>query len=82
MEEEVTPVWAMTRRATFQPTRTDNLNPRVLGLVGRTLDWQGMWRITEEDGGPYVGQIAWQPIDESCFRGWVPDEDLVDALSL
>lgn len=79
MSTDVAPAWSLTRRATFQPKRTDNLRPEAVQLIGLTMGWRGLWRISEEDGGPYAGQVAWQPVDETARLGWVPDEDLVDA---
>lgn len=41
--------------ATFNPKRTDDLTPGVADHIGKRLRWEASWIITEEDGGPYVG---------------------------
>lgn len=74
------PVSLRRRVATFQPARTDDLKPDALEHVGETFEWRGLWVVTEDDGGPYVGQTVWERADESLpWFGWVPDEDLVDV---
>lgn len=71
--------WMRTRVATFEPKRRDNLRSEAVGFIGQTLRWRGLWVVTDEDGGPYVGQVVWEPGDRSLWFGWVPDEDLVAA---
>lgn len=73
-----------TVEATFVPKRTDNLRPDVVERVGQRRLWFAGWDITEEDGGPYVGQFAWLPwgtgIDHDWAGfGWIPTEDLADV---
>lgn len=37
--------------------------------------------IEDEDGGPYVGQHAWEEAThEGPYLGWVPTEDLDDIV--
>jgi hypothetical protein len=69
--------------ATFQPKRTDNLKPAAAGYVGWRGEFECLWKITEEDGGPYVGQHAWRVIEENglAHGGWIPTEDLIDIES-
>src|SRR5690606_29233534 len=67
-----------TRWATFTPKRLDTLRPEARAHIGKTYLWHRMWTITEDDGGPYVGQTAWQP-DPEFGVGWAPDEDLTPA---
>jgi hypothetical protein len=73
------PLRAQRRTATFQPKRRDTLRPRAESLIGQTIEWQALWVVTEEDGGDYIGQTVWEPVDEALWCGWVPDEDLVPA---
>lgn len=75
-----TPAWMRTQRATFTPKRTDDLKPGTDALIGQSFEWRGLWVVTEEDGGNYVGQTLWELVDAEVARkhnfGWVPDEDL------
>ncbi len=64
-----------TVRATFRPTRTDNLRPGAHALIGRRLEWRTMWRMDEDDPSP--GQWALEPTDRDLWCGWVPECDLV-----
>jgi len=69
--------------ATFQPKRTDDLKPGVVAYFGHRGRWQVAWRITEEDGGSYVGQWALAPwdVDERFgWLGWAPEEDFRDIV--
>ena len=69
--------------ARFEPKRLDTLRPEARPHVGQTFEWLASWKITEEDGGPYVGQwaftLAYGPDYETAAPnfGWVPEEDLV-----
>lgn len=65
-----------TQWATFTPKRLDTLRPEASEHIGKTYLWRAQWVVTEEDGGPYVGQVAWLPDDHSIRLGWSPDEDL------
>lgn len=65
--------------ATFDPQRRQTLSDEALTHVGLRTRWTAGWDITEEDGGPYVGQLAWIPLDMSVTLGWVPTEDLTDV---
>ena len=62
--------------ATFRPKDLSTLRDRAKPLIGQRLRWQALWAINGEDGGPYVGQWAWEPIDVEPWVGWVPSEDL------
>jgi len=65
-------------RARFEPTRTDDLRPGLLGLVGTAATFEAGWQFEEEDGGPYVGQWAMiAPLGWPC--SWVPLCDLQDV---
>lgn len=66
----------MRVQARFVPKQHGTLRERVSG-VGQVFTWEQMWEITEADGGPYVGQHAWLPVDADV-GGWVPTEDLAD----
>jgi hypothetical protein len=47
-------------------------------FIGRVSTWEAYWLITEEDGGPYVGQWAMmsRELNDEGFPGWVPACDL------
>lgn len=69
----------------FEPKNMDTLKPEALPYVGRLMTFQALWIITEDDGGPYVGQWAMGPAydpDEEDMEifpfGWVPSEDIRD----
>jgi hypothetical protein len=62
--------------ATFQPKRLDTLKPEAAAAVGYRGRFRVIWEITEEDGGPYVGQWAFEFCDRGLRQGWVPEEDL------
>ena len=69
-------------RARFEPKRLDTLRPEARPFVGQTFKWMASWKITEEDGGPYVGQwaftLSYSSVNEGQQNfGWVPEEDLV-----
>ena len=71
-------------RATFCPRRVDDLKPDAIPHVGQTFEWMAAWPITEEDGGPYVGEWAMTLAYRSDGApninfGWVPSGDLVIA---
>lgn len=71
-------MYGRTQVATFKPKRADTLRDRAKPYIGMTAEWRSLWVVTEEDGGDYVGQTVWEPVDAEWF-GWVPDEDLVPA---
>ncbi len=56
-------------RAVFNPKRLDTLRPECLPFIGKTGLFQAMWKIDEEDGGPYVGQWAMGIIKSGC-QSW------------
>lgn len=71
--------------ATFQPVQVGTLKPGVERWIGQRFLWEALWCITEEDGGPYVGQWACTPIQADPYRllglepaAWAPLEDLTD----
>jgi hypothetical protein len=66
--------------ATFNPTRTDDLQPGVADSIGLRCQWQAVWVIEE---GPYAGQWAYSPWKDEQGQyivglpfAWVPREDL------
>lgn len=67
--------------ATFQPRRTDDLKAGAVEWIGRRVVWDVAWLITDEDGGPYVGEFACTlaevPNPPPGFV-WVPSGDLAD----
>lgn len=71
-------------RGTFQPRRRDDLKPGLEAAIGRRMLWSAGWRITPEDGGPYVGEWAMciEPTCEEDKRvftyAWTPSCDLAD----
>ncbi len=65
--------------ATFQPKRMDTLRDLARSFVGDRLRWRCLWGIDDEDGGPYVGQHAWES-ETVPYIGWVPTEDLDDIV--
>jgi hypothetical protein len=69
--------------ATFQPRRTDDLKEHARAWVGVRMRWCAAWEIDEDDGGPYVGQMAMTPHDPTPpgleWLGWVPFCDLADV---
>lgn len=64
--------------AVFRPRRLDDLRPDAAPWVGRQLRSSPGWVITEEDGGPYVGEWAMLPPHDIPL-GWVPQGDLQPA---
>lgn len=62
--------------ARFNPKVKENLRGDAVLQVGNEFEFYHCWKITEEDGGPYVGQDAWMADDPSFNMGWVPTEDL------
>lgn len=63
------------------------MKPSAKRFIGREAIFEYAWEITEEDGGPYVGQYAMQTPrewDGEMDRGnggfdgffWVPEDDL------
>jgi hypothetical protein len=73
--------------ATFRPRALDTLKPEAADWIGVRLEWQAVWVVDEEDGGPYVGQMAWSPqwhhVDGGRFpAAWVPTEDLTEIVLL
>jgi hypothetical protein len=71
--------------ATFQPARTDDLQNNADKFIGVRCEWEVLWQISEEDGGPYVGQWALWPTDFDIQKQygssfvWVPLCDLADV---
>ena len=67
--------------ATFKPRRTDDLKPGARAFIGQRHEWYVSWEITEEDGGPYVGEFAcsFHELEgPSPDFVWVPSGDLAD----
>jgi hypothetical protein len=62
-------------RARFSPVDIHTLRPEAHEHIGEILDWEACWIVTEEDGGPYVGQWAMIATGRPNF-GWVPLCDL------
>lgn len=66
--------------ATFQPQRTDDLNPHARPWIGGRMRWEASWQI---DDGPYAGQLAMTPHEPTPAGlphiGWVPLCDLADV---
>ncbi len=62
-------------KARFSPVDIHTLRPEAHEYVGEVLDWEAYWIVTEEDGGPYVGQWAMLATGRPNF-GWVPLCDL------
>ena len=63
----------------FRPKNTENLREEGMPYIGKLLFFQPMWKITEEDGGNYVGQWAFMACDKNLkwhHMGWVPEEDI------
>jgi hypothetical protein len=68
-------------RAVFRPRRTDDLHNGSAQYVGQEFTWTAAWMITEEDGGPYVGEwamtLAYREDGAPNINfGWVPSGDL------
>ena len=72
--------------AIYQPLRTDDLKPGMPEWIGRRENWHALWMIDEDDGGPYVGQWAMQPIVANHQPHpdfpylWVPQCDLAEPV--
>lgn len=64
----------------FKPKIMKTLRKEAVPLVGQLMDFEALWLIGEDDGGPYVGQWAMRPLDRdgNWLRGigWVPEEDI------
>ena len=70
--------WGERREAIFTPTRTDNVRPEALPLVGQVREWEFAGTMDE---GPYDGQAIWTlPVGSPERIGWIPDEDLTDVI--
>ena len=65
-------------KARFAPVDLHTLRPEAYPHVGEVLDWEVVWKITEEDGGPYAGQWAMLATGRPNF-GWVPLCDLEEV---
>ena len=69
--------------ATFQPQRTDDLNPHARPWIGGRMRWEASWQI---DDGPYAGQLAMTPHEPTPAGlphiGWVPLCDLADVMNV
>ena len=67
--------------ATFQPKVLTTLRDSARPLIGTRQRWRCLWVIEDEDGGPYVGQHAWEEAThQGPYLGWVPTEDLDDIV--
>jgi hypothetical protein len=65
--------------ATFDPLRTDDLDPGAADHTG----WRGRWQCLgtiDDRRSPYFGQRLWWVLDDGPFFGWVPEADLVDLV--
>jgi len=71
---------AKTIEATFRPVRTDDLQNGGENYLGWRGRWRYLWTVDEEDGGPYVGQAVYEPVDRSVWFGWIPECDLDDIV--
>lgn len=63
----------------FEPKRIDTLCDEAKPFVGQLLTFEALWKIDDEDGGPYIGQWAMRPIADNgdwLPMGWVPFEDI------
>lgn len=78
-------------RGIMEPKRTDDLKPSAFWFVGQERDWDVLWMIEPEDGGPYVGQFAIGMVlkdgEPRPDFTWVPECDIrvtevVDRLTL
>ncbi len=59
--------------ATFMPRRRSDIRPEAARFVGWRGQWQALWRISEDEGGDFVGQMMWMPRDGWPWFGWAPD---------
>lgn len=66
--------------ATFRPLVLSTLRDSARLLIGTRQRWRCLWEIGDEDGGPYVGQHAWEEATHGPDLGWVPTEDLDDIV--
>jgi hypothetical protein len=62
--------------ARFNPKRLESLKPELKSAIGVVAKFRYAWTIDEDDGGPYVGQIAFLTDDERFQHLWIPTEDL------
>ena len=69
--------------ATFEPKRLHTLKPEMRDRAGMRVELEPSWEMTEEDGGSYVGQIVFHPVEAERERGWpylwIPEEDLAQV---
>lgn len=68
--------------AVFRPKVVDTLRSGCVPFIGTKARWEALWVVTEEDGGPYVGQWVFGMLEEDRQKvgwtgHWVPWEDLV-----
>jgi hypothetical protein len=66
-----------TLQGFFVPTKLD-LKPEVAKSIGKLFTFKAVWTISEDEGGPYVGQWAMQIVDpdKDLSFAWVPFEDV------
>ena len=72
------------RKGIWKPTRTDDLREGVSVHIGKEFYFRYAWTIDEEDGGNYVGQVAytvtigegWDSGSPEPYIGWAPEEDI------
>jgi len=64
----------------FEPKVLDTLDEKAKPYIGKKMQFEALWRITEEDGGPYVGQWALRALRKNSSEwlpiGWIPQEDI------
>lgn len=87
LDEQITDPLFTVVEAAYRPQRLDTLRVEHAAVhathIGRRLRWQCCWLIDDEDGGDYVGQHAWEPLEQTdplAALGWVPTEDLGDPV--
>lgn len=73
------------KKGVLNPKNMETLKPELRVHIGKVFYFRYAWTIDEEDGGPYVGQIAYTVhlteeyiVDERIEPriGWVPEEDI------
>lgn len=63
----------------FEPNIKETLREEAKPFIGQLLEFEALWLINEDDGGPYVGQWAMRAIGKDgdwLPFGWVPLEDI------
>ncbi|GGC86783.1 hypothetical protein [Chelatococcus reniformis] len=77
-------------RAMYSPKRMADLKPGSAAFIGKTGVFEAIWRISKDDGGPYVGLWAmgvpreWMDTVPKATRWgdcwvWVPACDIEGA---